>query len=161
MDVCILPDELRSRADSECCIALSGADVFIAAGSMTTAHLSGRIVPQSGSDLGSIGELFSVYLAGHNQTLLAKGDTVQPNASGPVGWLSTAFKTLELEVTLPGQKFDVIQSIQLNDLSVTLQEESQTWAPPSSSDNTLATYKNPFGYVFDANRTEQRGDFDI
>lgn len=110
-------------------------------------HLSGRIVPQSGGDLDNMGELFSNYLQGANQTLVTKGDTVQPpGAPGPVEWLSTAFKTLSLEVTLPGEKFDVITSIALNDLEVQLTEDSQTWAPPTGSNYTLAKYKNPFGF---------------
>jgi hypothetical protein len=69
-------------------------------------HLFGRIVPQSGSDLDTIGSLFSHFLAGDNQTLTVVGDSVNPG-SGNVGWLSTAFKTLNLSVTLPGQKFTV------------------------------------------------------
>lgn len=42
--------------------------------------------------------------------------------------------------------FQVIQSIALNDLEVTLEEQDQTFAPPTSSKFTLAKYKNPFGF---------------
>lgn len=152
-------------------IALSGDHLFLAANSQTATHLSGRIIPQSGSDLDTIGVLFSRFLAGENQTLTTKGDSVQPDGSSqPVTWLSDAFKTLSLEVILPGQKFDVsckkisyflplmtlmqvIQSIELADLAVTMQEQSQAFAPPTTSKSTLATYKNPFGFslqVFEA-----------
>lgn len=76
--------------------------------STTKEHLSGRIVPQSGSDLDTIGQLFSGFLAGENQTLSVVGESVQPSGSnGPVTWLSTAFKTLTLSVILPGQKSNV------------------------------------------------------
>jgi len=126
---------------------LSGKNLFLAASSQTKSHLSGRMQPQSGKDLDNLGILFSKFLAGENQTLTTKGYSVQPDGSnGPVEWLSTAFKTLSLEVILPGQKFDVIQSIALNDLSVTLDNPEQAFAPPTSSEFTLAKYKNPFGF---------------
>lgn len=88
---------------------MAGKGLFLAANTETKTHLSGRIKPQSNdNDLNTIGKLFSNYLAGENQTLVVTGSSVQPDGSdGPVNWLSTAFKTLTLTVTLPGQKFKV------------------------------------------------------
>jgi hypothetical protein len=115
---------------------------------VTVSHLSGRIIPQSGGDLNNIGQLFSNFLAGQNSSLLAKGDSVTPpGASEPVTWLSEAFQTLELPVTLPGRKFNIIQSIEINDLSVTILSQGQSFAPPASSKDTLVQYKNPFGFA--------------
>ena len=75
---------------------------------MSNLHLSGRITPKSGSDLDTMGELFTNFLQAKNQTLSVTGESVQPmGSSGPVNWLSTAFKTLTLDVTLPGQSFEV------------------------------------------------------
>lgn len=89
-------------------IALSGTGLVLSPESTTKEHLSGRIIPQSGSNLDTIGKLFSGFLAGDNQTLSVVGDSVQPSGSnGAVSWLSTAFKTLTLSVILPGQKFTV------------------------------------------------------
>ncbi|KAG5340679.1 hypothetical protein C0989_000829 [Termitomyces sp. Mn162] len=152
---------------------LSGDNIFLAPGVKTTSHLSGRILPQTGNDLDNLGVLFSNFLAGKDQKLITKGDSVQPSGSnGPVTWLSTAFKSLSLEVTLPGQKSDasigtvsqrillisqqVIQSIALSDLTVTLDTQDQAFAPPASSHFTLAKYKNPFGFslqVIEAGQT--------
>ena len=74
----------------------------------TNLHLSGRITPKSGDDLNTMGELFTNFLHAENQTLSVQGASVQPQgSSGPVSWLSTAFKTLTLDVTLPGQSFEV------------------------------------------------------
>lgn len=88
--------------------ALVGEDLVLSADATTTTHLSGRIIPQSGSDLNIIGQLFSNYLAGDNLTLVAKGVSVQPpGSSSTVSWLSTAFATLALDVILPGEKLDV------------------------------------------------------
>jgi len=121
--------------------------LFLAANAVTQTSLTGRIVPQSGSDLDTLGILFSQFLAGENQTLIAKGDSVQPDGSSqPVTWLSNAFQTLSLDVVLPGQKFQIIQSIVLSDLAITMQTPDQAFMPLASSSNTLATYKNPFGF---------------
>ncbi|KAJ3724969.1 hypothetical protein DFJ43DRAFT_1197841 [Lentinula guzmanii] len=126
---------------------LTGENLFLAADAITTTHLDGRIVPQAGSDLDTIGQLFSDYLAGENITLVARGVSVQPSgSSSTVTWLSTAFATLSLDVVLPGQKFDVIQTITLADLAVTLEDDSEAYDPPTSSNSTSATYKNPFGF---------------
>ncbi|ESK92921.1 hypothetical protein Moror_8994 [Moniliophthora roreri MCA 2997] len=129
---------------------LSASDLFLAPNVVTTTHLSGRIVPQSGSDLENIGKLFTGYLAAKNQTLSVTGDSVQPSGGQTVTWLSEAFKTLTLEVTLPGQKFDIITSIALDDLDVILETPDQTFAPLTSANKTVAQYKNPFGFSLQA-----------
>ncbi|KAK0485666.1 hypothetical protein IW261DRAFT_1451420 [Armillaria novae-zelandiae] len=133
---------------------LTATGLTLTASSKTSSHFSGRIIPQGGDDLNTIGKLFSAFLAGENSTLTTTGDSVQPSgSSGPVDWLSAAFKTLSLNIVLSGQMFNVIQSVELSDLEVTLQSADQTFAPLTSSRNTLATYKNPFGFslqVFEA-----------
>ncbi|KAI0739355.1 hypothetical protein C8Q80DRAFT_1123812 [Daedaleopsis nitida] len=126
---------------------LTGSNFFLAPQTTTSLHLSGRITPKSGGDLDVMGELFTNYLHAENQTLSVQGDSVQPSGSdGPVQWLSTAFKTLTLSVILPGQKFDIIQSIEMSDLELVMTEQSQAFAPIASSKHILAQYKNPFGF---------------
>lgn len=96
----------RSRSDSAS--ALTGTTLILPPTSTVIEPLSGRIVPQSGADLDKIGVLFSDYLQAKNISLNAKGVSVVPTGSNtPVSWLSTAFKTLDLPVTLMGQKFTV------------------------------------------------------
>ncbi|KAJ7928639.1 hypothetical protein B0H13DRAFT_1968281 [Mycena leptocephala] len=126
---------------------LTGSNLFLAPSATTNTHLSGRIIPQSGSDLENIGVLFSDFLAGKNQTLTVQGDSVQPSGSSqPVTWLTTAFKTLTLQVVLPGQTFTIIQAIDLDQLALTMVTQDEAFAPLTSSDFTLAKYKNPFGF---------------
>ena len=149
-------------------VALAGGGLSLAPESVTNLHLAGRIVPQSGPDLDTIGTLFSNFLAGENQTLSVAGLSVQPpGSSSPVSWLSTAFKTLTLMVNLPGEKFTVtstrylsfhdrytnskcgsqiIQSIAISDLEVEITSQDEAFAPDTSSTFTLAQYKNPFGF---------------
>ncbi|KAJ3567055.1 hypothetical protein NP233_g6616 [Leucocoprinus birnbaumii] len=136
---------------------LAASNLTLTPLSVTNTHFTGRIIPQSGNDLEVIGQLFSEFLMGHNSTLTTRGDSVQPpGANGPVTWLSTAFKTLSLSVILPGQQFDVIKAIELNDLEVTIKEQDQTFAPPASSKNTVAQYANPFGFSLQAVEAAQK-----
>ncbi|KAI0370690.1 hypothetical protein BV20DRAFT_966193 [Pilatotrama ljubarskyi] len=126
---------------------LAGNNLFLAPLTDTTLHLSGRMIPQSGDALNTMGTLFSNFLAGKNQSLSVQGESVQPSgSSGPVQWLSTAFKTVTLDVTLPGQTFDIIQSIDMSDLELVMTEQDQAFAPSASSKHVLAQYKNPFGF---------------
>ncbi|KAI0268735.1 hypothetical protein BC834DRAFT_651204 [Gloeopeniophorella convolvens] len=125
---------------------LSTTGLVLVPESVTKAHLSGRITPKSGGDLDTTGKLFSQYLAGQNQTLSVQGDSVQPSGGATVTWLSTAFKTLTLQVILPGHVYQIIDSITLDDLEVVMNEADEAFAPLTSSEHTLATYRNPFGF---------------
>ncbi|KAI0305626.1 hypothetical protein B0F90DRAFT_1815219 [Multifurca ochricompacta] len=125
---------------------LSTTSLSLAPESVTTAHLSGRITPKSGGDLDTVGTLFAQFLSGQNQTLSVQGDFVQPPGAAAVRWLSGAFKTLTLQVILPGHVYKIIESISLSDLEIVMTEQSQAFAPLTSSQHTLATYKNPFGF---------------
>ncbi|KAF8972948.1 hypothetical protein BDZ97DRAFT_1691577 [Flammula alnicola] len=130
---------------------LSATNLILKANSVASTHLSGRIVPQSGANLDKMGTLFSQFLNGQNVTLQTTGDSVQPSgSSGTVDWLSTAFKSLTLDVILPGEKLQVIKEIDLNDLAVTIKTAEQTFAPPTTSHNTVAKYANPFGFSLQA-----------
>lgn len=125
---------------------LTGDTLVLEPESQTTKHMAGRITPKGDDELDTIGELFTRYLQADNISLIAQGESVKPDGSTEIGWLSAAFKTLELEVTLQGETFNLIQSITIDDLTVTMQTDDQTWAPPSSSDSTNAVYRNPFGF---------------
>lgn len=72
-------------------------------------------MPPSGNDAAEIDKLFSQYVSGLNQTLNVDGDSVEPGGPGTaeIGWLSTAFKTLELNVTLPGLQTSLITAVSL------------------------------------------------
>lgn len=91
---------------------MTATDLVLPPEGQVTSHLAGRMVPQSGDGLNVIGQLFSEYLAADNITLSVKGESVQPTgASSPVTWLSDAFQTLTLAVTLPGQKYNVSAAV--------------------------------------------------
>ncbi|KAH7108191.1 hypothetical protein BKA62DRAFT_764259 [Auriculariales sp. MPI-PUGE-AT-0066] len=135
---------------------LSSPDLALAPEAVTKTHLTGRIVPQSGNDLNNIGELFSKYLAGENQTLSVVGDSVDPCGCGQeVGWLSAAFKTLTIDVVLPGHVYKIIDSIEISDLGIVMVQPEQAFAPLATSQHTLAQYRNPFGFSLQAIQSAQ------
>lgn len=93
-------------------LALTATDLVLPPEGQATTQLTGRMVPQSGNALNVMGQLFSEYLAAGNITLNVTGQSVQPTgSSSPVAWLSDAFSTLTLAVTLPGQKFNVSDAV--------------------------------------------------
>ncbi|KAG8213768.1 hypothetical protein J3R82DRAFT_10478 [Butyriboletus roseoflavus] len=141
------PDFIR-HLRRDCSLALIATGLMLPLDGQVKSHLADHMIPQSGHDLNVIGQLFLQYLAADNITLSVAGESVQPTrATSPVTWLSNAFQTLTLAVTLPGQKFNIIQSIALTDLSLIIQTQQEVFAPLSGSNNTVAEYKNPFGFL--------------
>lgn len=83
---------------------IAAQGLTLAALTTTNASITGHLVPQSGDGIRTTGILFSEFLQGHDQILQATGVSVispaQPNS--PVNWLSAAFRTLTLDIVLPG-----------------------------------------------------------
>ena len=101
----------------------SAYDLFLLPKAVTSAKLYGQLIRQTDDGaLNNLGILFSQFLQGKNSTLVVQGWEVispaQPNS--PVNWLSTAFKTLFLDVTLEGHIYEIIFSITISDLTVIL-----------------------------------------
>lgn len=127
--------------------ALSSTDLNLPAMSNTTTALQGRIIPQSGTNADTIGQLFTQYLQADAITLEVQGQSVTPEgASAPITWLSNAFQTLNISVILQGQSFQIIESIAINNFQVEIETAAEAFAPLVGSTDTLATYKNPFGF---------------
>jgi Protein of unknown function (DUF3712) len=83
---------------------LVGGSPFPAVDNTTALQLEGRIMPQSGNNLNTVGQLFSNILAGNDSTLQVKGVSVDPCGNcSEVSWLSKAFQSLSLNLTLPGK----------------------------------------------------------
>lgn len=57
-----------------------------------------------------------------------------------------AFQTLTLDVILPGHIYQIIYSIALNDLELTMTDSGEAFAPLTGTKDTVATFKNPFGF---------------
>ncbi|BGP44010.1 hypothetical protein JCM10449v2_008067 [Rhodotorula kratochvilovae] len=101
--------------------------------------------------LQSLGQVFSQFLAGEEVPLAVTGDSVvTPAQRSPVSWLSAAFKTLTLNVTLPGKKSDIISAISIKDLIVTIDEPAEAYAALVQSNETDVTYRNPYGFSLQA-----------
>lgn len=125
------------------------SNLFLAALSITDTVLEGAITAKSGRDLQNTGILFTNFLQGKTQILQTTGVSVvtQANGNQPVNWLSAAFRTLTIDVTLPGKIYQIIFSITLSDLTVFVNgNPADSYTVPSSSNSTIATFANPFTF---------------
>ncbi|GAA5897781.1 hypothetical protein JCM8208_000260 [Rhodotorula glutinis] len=131
---------------------VSGDDLTLAAKATTPLPLEGVITYRDDrAGLDSLGEVFTMFLMGQNVPLAVTGDSVvTPAQRAPVNWLSAAFKTLTLNVTLPGKVSKIIYAISIQDLIVTLVEPSQAYAALIQSNETDVTYRNPYGFSLQA-----------
>lgn len=98
---------------------------FLASKSTTVANFHGFLKSQEGDSKGlaNTGILFSQLLAGTNSTLTIRGVNVITRANNmqPVSWLTSAFKRFTDTVILPGHLYQVLYSITLSDLIVTVE----------------------------------------
>lgn len=125
------------------------SDLFLPALSTINTTLEGSITAKSGRDLQNTGILFTNFLQGKTQIIQVVGDSVvtQANGNRPVNWLSAAFKTLTLNVALPGHIYQIIFSITISDFTVYVQgDPANSYVVPSSSNSTIATFANPFTF---------------
>lgn len=109
--------------------------------------MKGRLVPQDSQEgLDVVTEVFENYLSAKDTPLEVKGVSGSgPN--GEVGWLTTGFKTLDIQnVILPGPDTppELIPSITMMDMELDFTKD--TWAPPAGSKEVQAQLKNPFGF---------------
>ncbi|GAA5969858.1 hypothetical protein JCM21900_004182 [Sporobolomyces salmonicolor] len=140
---------------------VSGKDLTLPPMATTNLPLTGTIIYRDdAAGLTALGAVFSQFLLGEDVPLTVTGDSVvSPSQSSPVTWLSNAFKTLVLNVTLPGKRSDIISAITLKDLTVTIQEASQAYAALVQNNETDVTFTNP--YKFSLTPIQAGGDFVI
>ncbi|KAF1802885.1 hypothetical protein V8B55DRAFT_1045444 [Mucor lusitanicus] len=127
-------------------LATDGA-AFFAPLSSSSMKMKGRLIPQDTKEgIVAITTVFGHYLAGMSSELTIKGVSGS-GSNGPVSWLTTAFKTINIEkVVLPGPPTvpELIPSIEMKDLKLDFTKDQ--WAPPTSSSRVEAQLKNPFGF---------------
>jgi hypothetical protein len=123
---------------------------FLAAKQTTTASFTGYLKSQADSaqGLAHVGILFSQYLAGKDSALTIHGLEVVTKANGnaPVSWLTTAFKRFKDTVILPGHIYQIIFSIVLSDLTVTVENTADPYSIPASNKYTVASFSNPLNF---------------
>ncbi|KAI8340946.1 hypothetical protein BC941DRAFT_347764 [Chlamydoabsidia padenii] len=110
--------------------------------------MSGSMVPQdTAHGLAMIKEVFVNYLSAKNSVLSVKGSSASGPA-GQVGWLTEAFKTLNIEnVILPGPPAppELIPAITMENMQLDFTKDP--YAAPASSSDVRAQLKNPFGFT--------------
>ncbi|KAF9084555.1 hypothetical protein BGX23_010420 [Mortierella sp. AD031] len=112
----------------------------------TPIAMEGTLVKQtSEAGLKALGDMFRMALSGGSPNLIVRGKSVTP-ASGPVSWLSSAFTTLTMNVSLPSLgKQDIITGITLKTMSLDFTGPNP-YSVMTSSDNIEATFKIPFSF---------------
>ncbi|UZJ54482.1 hypothetical protein CBS101457_003802 [Exobasidium rhododendri] len=124
--------------------------LFLAAHAVTVSSFLGVLNSQANSEVGlaKVGVLFSRYLAGADTILTIRGASVKTRASGmrQVGWLSNSLQRFSTNVTLPGKAQQVLQSIQLSDLTVTIDDSADPNLVIVDNKQTISTFANPFGF---------------
>ncbi|KAG0047892.1 hypothetical protein BGZ89_004759 [Linnemannia elongata] len=112
----------------------------------TPIAMEGTLTKQtSEAGLKALGDMFRLALNGGTPNLIVKGKSVTP-ASGPVSWLSSAFSSLTMNVTLPSLgKQDIITGITLKTMTLDF-TGSDPYSVMTSSDNIEANYHIPFAF---------------
>ncbi|KAG9069218.1 hypothetical protein KI688_010115 [Linnemannia hyalina] len=112
----------------------------------TPIAMEGTLTKQtSEAGLQALGNMFRLALNGGSPNLIVKGKSVTP-ASGPVSWLSSAFSSLSMNVTLPSLgKQDIITGITLKTMTLDF-TGSDPYSVMTSSDNIEANYHIPFAF---------------
>ncbi|KAF9926523.1 hypothetical protein FBU30_003926 [Linnemannia zychae] len=112
----------------------------------TPIAMEGTLIKQtSEAGLQALGDMFRLALNGGSPNLIVRGKSVTP-ASGPVSWLSSAFSTLTMNVSLPSLgKQDIITGITLKTMTLDF-TGSDPYSVMTSSDNIEANYHIPFAF---------------
>ncbi|KAF9434666.1 hypothetical protein BGZ76_007638 [Entomortierella beljakovae] len=108
--------------------------------------MAGTLTKQTTEEgLKALGDMFRMALNGDTPNLIVKGKSVTP-ASGPVSWLSSAFSSLTMNVTLPSLgKQDIITGITLKTMTLDF-TGGKPYNVMTSSDNIEATFQIPFAF---------------
>lgn len=126
---------------------------------LTPIAMEGSLTKQtSEAGLAALGDMFRMVLNGGSPNLTVKGKSVTP-ASGPVSWLSSAFGSLTMNVTLPSiGKQDIITGITMKTMTLDF-TGGNPYSIMTSSDNIEASFKIPFAFPLDI--TEVGEDINI
>ncbi|KAG0018124.1 hypothetical protein BGZ81_010390 [Podila clonocystis] len=113
---------------------------------LTPIAMEGTLTKQtSEAGLAALGDLFRTTLNGGSPNLIVKGKSVTPT-SGPVSWLSSAFGSLTMNVSLPSiGKQDIITGITLKTMTLDF-TGPDPYSVMTSSDNIEANYHIPFAF---------------
>ncbi|KAG0210313.1 hypothetical protein BGX28_009469 [Mortierella sp. GBA30] len=113
---------------------------------ITPIAMEGTLTRQtSEAGLAALGDMFRMALNGGTPNLIVKGKSVTP-ASGPVSWLTSAFGSLTMNVSLPSLgKQDIITGITMKTMTLDF-TGGNPYSVMTSSDNIEANFKIPFSF---------------
>ncbi|KAI8332382.1 hypothetical protein BC941DRAFT_516864 [Chlamydoabsidia padenii] len=133
-----------------------------APGGPSKIQMKGRMIAQNTQHgLDMVTKVFEAYLNASDSVLSVKGDLAS-GPTGPVGWLTQAFKTLKIDnVVLPGPKEKpvLIPSITMENMQLDFTKDP--YAAPASSSDVRAQLKNPFGFPLGVSQLNMEVDAEV
>ncbi|KAF9355180.1 hypothetical protein BGX26_006889 [Mortierella sp. AD094] len=130
-------------------------------GALSPLALEGSLTKQtSDSGLKALGDLFNLVLGGGSPALTVQGKSATP-AGGPVSWLSSAFSSLTLNVSLPSiGKQEIITGITLKSMSLDF-TGSDAYSVLTSSDDIEASFHIPFTFPLSITQVAEKLDIQL
>ncbi|PWN18638.1 hypothetical protein BCV69DRAFT_252553, partial [Microstroma glucosiphilum] len=123
--------------------AAATSEFILEALSVTVLPLAGNLVEQTDANgLAILSEIFTRFVQNTNTDVIVNGAYAGPEE---VTWLNQGILSLSVTVSLPAQDFEVIRLVGINQLSLFFTVAS-SWAPPTSSSNTVAHFFLPFAF---------------
>ncbi|GJJ76993.1 hypothetical protein EMPS_09352 [Entomortierella parvispora] len=112
----------------------------------TPISMQGTLTKQTTeAGLNALGDMFRLALSGGSPSLIVQGKSVTP-ASGPVSWLSSAFSTLTMNVSLPSiGKQELITNITMKTMTLDF-TGGNPYSVMTSSDDIEANFHIPFSF---------------
>ncbi|KAF9163540.1 hypothetical protein DFQ26_002426 [Actinomortierella ambigua] len=123
--------------------------------SQSVLNLTGIMVPQTTPEgLSVVSSLFSQYIAGNASITSAKGVSVLPDGTNEVAWLSSALKSMTLNVKLQSPTpLNIIKSIELGPMGMNW-TGADAYAPITTSPSVKAGFQMPFGFSLNVTQVQ-------
>ncbi|KAG0238768.1 hypothetical protein BGW42_002634 [Actinomortierella wolfii] len=123
--------------------------------SQSVLNLTGIMAPQTSPEaLNVVSGLFSQYIAGNVSVTSAKGVSVLPDGTNEVPWLSSALKSMTLNVKLQSPTaLNIIKSIELGPMGMNW-TGVDAYAPITTSPSVKAGFEMPFGFSLNVTQVQ-------
>ncbi|CAO3627218.1 unnamed protein product [Cunninghamella blakesleeana] len=122
-----------------------------------TVNLKGTLKPLNNTaDLEKVGQMFSTYVSGGTAQTSAIGISAAPDGQTQIGWLSDAFKSLQLNVGLANQggPLKIINAVSMGYLDLKF-DANNPYSPIVSAPNVVADFSIPFGFSLNITQATQ------
>eukprot|EP00127_Corallochytrium_limacisporum_P000804 Clim_evm90s25 gene=Clim_evmTU90s25 len=125
------------------------ANTSLKAKGKSTLSLNGEMIKVADEHLPLVSEFMSRFIAGDLIDTQVRGASTAVRNDG---WAGNAVRALTLDTTLPGQKLSIIQTMQIDALSLDVDQNKGT--AQAGTTGATATYKLPYGFSTEINQVK-------